>query len=66
MVPSQERVGAYRTTHLIPLGMAQVPSLGHAGRRRIGGSSREPPRGVEHLKDVPRVQVHSNLGEDDQ
>ena len=43
VVPSQERVGAYRTTHLIPLGMAQVPSLGHAGRQRIGRSSRVPP-----------------------
>ena len=43
VAPSRERVGAYRTTHLIPLGMAQAPGLGHAGRRRIGRSSRVPP-----------------------
>lgn len=40
---TRERVGAYRTTHLISLGMAQAPGLGHAGRRRIGRSSRVPP-----------------------
>ena len=43
VAPSRERVGAYRTTHLISLGMAQAPGLGHAGRRRIGRSSRVPP-----------------------
>ena len=63
VAPSRERVGAYRTTHLIPLGMAQAPGLGHAGRRRIGGQAVCRPRGVEHRQDVPRVRMHSNLGE---
>lgn len=49
VAPSRERVGAYRTTHLIPLGMAQAPGLGHAGRRRIGGQAVCRPREVEHL-----------------
>ena len=59
---TRERVGAYRTTHLISLGMAQAPGLGHAGRRRIEGQAVCRPRGVEHLQDVPRVLMHSNLG----
>lgn len=63
VAPSRERVGAYRTTHLIPLGMVQAPGLGHAGRRRIEGQAVCRPRGVEHRQDVPRVRMHSNLGE---
>lgn len=39
VAPSRERVGAYRTTHLIPLGMAQVPGLGHAGHGASGGQA---------------------------
>ena len=63
VAPSRERVGAYRTTHLIPLGMVQAPGLGHAGQRRIEGQAVCRPRGVEHRQDVPRVRMHSNLGE---
>jgi hypothetical protein len=60
---SRERVGAYRTTHLIHLSMAQAPGLGHAGGGASGGQVVCRPRGVEHHKDVPRAHKRSNLGE---
>ena len=44
-------------------GMVQAPGLGHAGQRRIEGQAVCRPRGVEHRQDVPRVRMHSNLGE---
>lgn len=63
VTPTRERVGAYRTTHLISLGMGQAPGLGHApGDGASGGQAVCPPRRVEHLKDVPRVHKHSSLG----
>ena len=63
VAPSRERVGAYRTTHLIPLGMAQAPGLAMPGNGASDGHAVCRPRKVEHHKDVPRVQMYSNLGE---
>ena len=68
VAPSRERVGAYRTTHLIPLGMAQAPGLGHAGRRRIGRSSRKRSNGRPGLlrlgsarKNMPQPNIFSQF-----
>ena len=43
VAPSREGVGAYRTTHLIPLGMAQASRLGPCRWQHIGRSSHVPP-----------------------
>lgn len=60
---TRERVGAYRTTHLISLGMAKHPAW--AMPRATAHRAVKPcacPVGLEHLQDVPRVLMHSNLG----
>ena len=43
VAPSREGVGAYRTTHLIHLGMAQASRLGPCRRQHIGRSGHVPP-----------------------